>query len=61
MKSCPHLFFVGCQPEFATKVIHGPDGQAARLIAVPSFSATKGLILVDSETLEVSRIRFHTS
>jgi DNA polymerase delta subunit 2 len=57
MKTCPHVYFVGNQPEFGTKLIQGPDGQTVRLIAVPSFSASRELILVDSETLDVSRVR----
>lgn len=57
LNSCPHVYFVGCQPEFATRVIHGPDGQSVRLIAVPSFSKSKELVLVDTETLEVSKVR----
>ncbi|GAP84194.1 putative DNA polymerase delta subunit 2 [Rosellinia necatrix] len=55
--TCPHLYFVGCQPEFGTKVIQGPDEQLVRLIAVPSFSATKEIVLVDSQTLEVSKVK----
>ncbi|KAK2131131.1 DNA polymerase alpha/epsilon subunit B-domain-containing protein [Fusarium oxysporum II5] len=27
MQTCPHLYFVGNQPHFSTKVIHGPEGQ----------------------------------
>ena len=57
MSACPHLFFAGCQPEFGTKVIQGPDGQAVRLIAVPSFSATREIVLVDTESLEVTRVK----
>ncbi len=57
MKECPHLYFVGCQPEFGTKVIQGPDGQMVRLIAVPSFSATREIVLVDTETLDVSKVK----
>ncbi|RYC57230.1 hypothetical protein CHU98_g8978 [Xylaria longipes] len=57
MHSCPHLYFVGSQPEFGTKVIQGEDGQTVRLIAVPSFSATKEIVLVDSETLDVSKVK----
>ncbi|RFU78815.1 dna polymerase delta subunit 2 [Trichoderma arundinaceum] len=57
LKTCPHIYFVGCQPEFATKVIHGPDGQSVRLIAVPSFSKTKEFVLVDTETLEVTKVK----
>ncbi|KAI3323210.1 DNA polymerase alpha/epsilon subunit B-domain-containing protein [Xylariaceae sp. AK1471] len=57
MQACPHLYFVGCQPEFGTKVIQGEDGQVVRLIAVPSFSATREIVLVDIETLDVSKIK----
>lgn len=57
MKNAPHLFFVGCQPEFSTKVIEGGDGQQVRLITVPSFAETKEVVLVDTETLEVSKVK----
>lgn len=57
MKDCPHLYFIGCQPEFGTKVIEGPQGQTVRLILVPSFSATREIVLVDTETLGVSKVK----
>ncbi|OBT45242.1 hypothetical protein VE00_03669 [Pseudogymnoascus sp. WSF 3629] len=56
IKDCPHLYIVGSQPKFDTTVIEGPDGQMVRLIAVPRFSETGELLLVDSETLEVERV-----
>ena len=61
MATCPHLYFVGCQPEFGTKLAQGPEGQTVRLVTVPSFSETKEIVLVDSETLEVSKIKIATS
>ncbi|KAK4104867.1 hypothetical protein N658DRAFT_521432 [Parathielavia hyrcaniae] len=57
LKECPHLYFVGCQPTFGTKLIEGPQGQSVRLISVPSFAATKEIVLVDPETLDVSRVK----
>jgi DNA polymerase delta subunit 2 len=57
MKTSPHLYFVGNQPEFGTRVIQGPDGQSIRLIAVPAFAKRREIVLVDTETLEVSRLR----
>ncbi|AEO63352.1 82af3b49-ba80-45ad-b05f-0a3b9bafa2c1 [Thermothielavioides terrestris] len=57
MRECPHLYFVGCQPEFGTKVIEGPQGQMVRLILVPSFAATREIVLVDTETLDVSKVK----
>ncbi|KAF4944658.1 hypothetical protein FGADI_12539 [Fusarium gaditjirri] len=57
MQTCPHLYFVGNQPHFSTKVIHGPEGQSVRLVTVPSFAETKELVLIDTETLEVERVK----
>jgi DNA polymerase delta subunit 2 len=42
-------------------VITGPEGQAVRLVAVPSFSETQELVLVDTETLEVSKVKITTA
>ncbi|KAI0598098.1 DNA polymerase delta subunit 2 [Biscogniauxia sp. FL1348] len=57
MQTCPHLYFVGGQPEFGTRVVTGPEGQAVRLVAVPSFAASRELVLVDSDTLDVTRVK----
>jgi DNA polymerase delta subunit 2 len=57
MKECPHLYFVGCQPEFGTRIIEGPHGQMVRLVLVPSFAATREILLIDTETLDVSKVK----
>lgn len=61
MTACPHLFFVGNQPEFSTRTIHGPAGQSVRLITIPSFAETKEVILIDTETLEVRKVKIAIS
>lgn len=61
MNDCPHLYFIGNQPEFGTKVIEGAQGQMVRLILVPSFAKTKEVVLVDTETLDVERVKIATS
>lgn len=53
----PHLFIVGNQPKFETKVIEGLNGELVRLLAVPRFDESGEVVLVDSETLEVERVR----
>ncbi|TVY93109.1 DNA polymerase subunit delta [Lachnellula willkommii] len=58
LNTCPHLFFVGSQPQFDTAMIEGPEGQMVRLIAVPKFAETGEIVLVDSETLDASVVRF---
>lgn len=61
MNDCPHVYFVGCQPTFGTSIITGPEGQAVRLIAVPSFSESHEIVMLDTETLEVSRVKISAS
>lgn len=61
LQACPHLYFVGNQPEFGTRVIHGPEGQSVRLVAVPSFTETKEIVLVDMETLDVTKVKIETA
>lgn len=58
MDSCPHLYVVGSQPQFETSVIEGPEGQMVRLIAVPRFEETGEVVLVDTETLDTSIVKF---
>lgn len=77
LQTCPHIFFAGNQPRFATTVVAGDiplraDGTDAemvdttdttvsprvRLLAIPEFSQTGELVLVDSETLEVEVAKF---
>ncbi|KAK6529759.1 hypothetical protein TWF281_008920 [Arthrobotrys megalospora] len=58
IKHCPHVYFVGNQPEFGTKLAYGSNEQVVRLITIPKFSETGELVLVDLETLECEVISF---
>jgi DNA polymerase delta subunit 2 len=40
--------------------IDGPQDQTVRLVTVPSFSETGEIVLVDTETLEVSAVQIVT-
>ncbi|KAG2405709.1 DNA polymerase delta small subunit [Vigna angularis] len=40
IESCPHVYFVGNQDKFETRIIKGSEGQLVRLICVPKFSET---------------------
>ena len=59
VEECPHVYFVGNQPDFDTAVIEGPLGQTVRLIAIPRFKETGELVLLDVETLEVKIVKFN--
>ncbi len=54
----PHLLFVGNQAAYGTRVERGPEGQAVRVVLVPSFAATGTLVLVDTATMEPRTITF---
>ncbi|KAF2094049.1 hypothetical protein NA57DRAFT_47155 [Rhizodiscina lignyota] len=58
IKECPHVFFVGNQPRFESRVIEGPLGQQVRLIAIPRFRESKTIVLLDAETLAVETMAF---
>lgn len=47
----PHVYFVGNQPQFETKLMHTERG-SVRLISVPKFSETGSIVVLDTETLE---------
>ena len=52
MQECPHLFFVGNQPQFETAQVEGPAGQRVRTIAVPRFRDTGEIVVLDLENLD---------
>jgi len=55
---CPHIYFAGNQKEFATKLVHGPEGQKVRLVLVPSFKESGQVVLVNTQTLECHTVNF---
>lgn len=58
LQECPHVFFAGNQPKFEKGLIEGPAGQVVRLIAVPKFSETGEVVLLDLESLECEVVKF---
>ena len=54
----PDVFFAGGQPSFGTSVVEGEDGQKVRVVAIPDFSKTGTLVLMNLRTLEAEPIDF---
>jgi DNA polymerase delta subunit 2 len=50
----PHVYVVGCQEGFGSKVIEGPGGERCLLVSVPRFGEGGVVVLVDLEGWEVS-------
>ncbi|KAI9305083.1 DNA polymerase alpha/epsilon subunit B-domain-containing protein, partial [Cunninghamella echinulata] len=57
IKQCPQVYFIGNQPQFETSIVHGADGQKARIILVPSFAETGIIVLLNLSTLECSTVQ----
>ena len=60
LKNSPHVYFVGNQDKFETKLINIPGDKESkiRLISIPKFSTTFELILVNLKNLETHSIKF---
>nr|XP_023015555.1 DNA polymerase delta small subunit [Leptinotarsa decemlineata] len=55
---CPHVFFAGNQAGFSTKMAIGDDGQKVRLIAIPEFSKTFQVAVLDLKNLDCTPMIF---
>jgi len=60
ISTCPHVYFIGNQKEFKTKLVNGPNGQTTRLIMIPSFATTQTAVLLNLNTLEVQPLSFES-
>ncbi|CAI9101018.1 OLC1v1038236C1 [Oldenlandia corymbosa var. corymbosa] len=40
IETCPHVYFIGNQEKYETRLINGAEGQVVRLICIPKFSET---------------------
>lgn len=58
IEQCPHVFFVGNQPEYKTSLLEGGDGQQVRVVLIPKFSETGQIVVVDLDTLDVEVVKF---
>jgi len=47
LSQCPHVYFIGNQKEFETKLIEGSDGQRVRIICLPAFADNPIVVLVN--------------
>ena len=59
LDECPHVYFIGNQPQFDTSILEGEDKQKVRIVMVPSFSQTGTIVLVNVSTLECTSMSFN--
>ncbi|KAE9465942.1 hypothetical protein C3L33_02104, partial [Rhododendron williamsianum] len=48
VESCPHVYFVGNQDRYDTRIIKGSEGQVVRLVCIPRFGETGIAVVVSS-------------
>ena len=53
----PHVYFIGNQPAFETKLVTGRQGQSVRIILIPSVVITGTVVLLCLDTMEVSTVQ----
>ncbi|KAI5843476.1 DNA polymerase-like protein subunit delta-2, partial [Morchella snyderi] len=58
LDECPHVFFIGNQDRFETRLVEGGEGQRCRVVLVPRFAETGEVVVVHLGTLEVEVVRF---
>ncbi|KAF2644178.1 DNA polymeras-like protein subunit delta-2 [Massarina eburnea CBS 473.64] len=52
LRESPHVYFAGNAKAFQARTVVGPAGQRVLLVAVPRFSVSGDIVLVDMESLE---------
>ncbi|GAA6035952.1 hypothetical protein JCM8097_005182 [Rhodosporidiobolus ruineniae] len=62
LNQTPHVYFVGNQPSFSTRLINSTDSEGAevqvRIVLVPKFAETGEVVLVNTRSLEARVVRF---
>lgn len=58
LEKCPHVYFVGNQPKYQSKIINGENGQKVLLVTVPAFSNSKTCVLLNLRTLMCQPVNF---
>ncbi|KAK9156622.1 hypothetical protein Scep_003196 [Stephania cephalantha] len=58
MESCPHVYFVGNQNKYESRLLKGSEGQIVRLICIPKFCKTGVAVALNLRNLECHTLSF---
>ncbi|GAA5892090.1 hypothetical protein JCM6882_005692 [Rhodosporidiobolus microsporus] len=62
LKQTPHVYFIGNQPSFSTRLVSSADADGnaitVRIVCVPRFCETGEVVLVNTKTLETRVVAF---
>ncbi|XP_058207549.1 DNA polymerase delta small subunit isoform X2 [Rhododendron vialii] len=60
VESCPHVYFVGNQDRYDSRIIKGSEGQVVRLVCIPRFGETGIAVVLNMKNLECHALSFAT-
>ncbi|XP_050226360.1 DNA polymerase delta small subunit [Mercurialis annua] len=60
IESCPHVYFVGNQEKYGTRLLKGSEGQLVRVISIPKFCETGVAVMLNMRNLECHTFSFGT-
>lgn len=60
VETCPHVYFVGNQDKYESRLIKGSEGQMVRLICIPRFAETGVAVVLNIRNLECHMLSFAT-
>ncbi|KAG0495233.1 hypothetical protein HPP92_006227 [Vanilla planifolia] len=52
LESCPHVYYVGNQEKFETRLLQGPENHLVRLICIPRFCESGVAVMLNLKNLE---------
>ncbi|XP_059310234.1 DNA polymerase delta small subunit-like [Lycium ferocissimum] len=58
VETCPHVYFVGNQDKYESRLIKGSEGQMVRLICIPRFAETGVAVVLNIRNLECHMLSF---
>ncbi|XP_055800724.1 DNA polymerase delta small subunit isoform X2 [Solanum dulcamara] len=60
VETCPHVYFVGNQDKYESRLIKGSEGQMVTLICIPRFAETGVAAVLNIRNLECHMLSFAT-
>ncbi|KAL3373134.1 hypothetical protein AABB24_005231 [Solanum stoloniferum] len=60
VETCPHVYFVGNQDKYESRLIKGSEGQMVMLICIPRFAETGVAVVLNIRNLECHMLSFAT-
>ncbi|PHT39844.1 DNA polymerase delta small subunit [Capsicum baccatum] len=60
VETCPHVYFVGNQDKYESRLIKGSEGQMVMLICIPRFAETGVTVMLNIRNFECHMLSFAT-